>query len=144
MQKIEQTIDMSVPAPRSGAVWIGRALSTAAVLFLAGDAAICLFAPHILAANMAATGFPSDLAFPLGLLLLACTIVYAVPRTSALGAILLTGFLGGAICTHVRVGEIGSPPQLICLLLGAMAWGGLYLRDTRVSALIPLRVLERP
>ena len=69
---------------------------------------------------------------------LTCTILYAIPRTAMLGAILLTGFLGGAICTHFRLGEIGSPPQLICLALGILVWAGLYLRDTRVRDLLPL------
>jgi hypothetical protein len=71
--------------------------------------------------------------------MLLCAVTYAIPRTAMLGAILITGFFGGAICVHVRIGEIGSLPQIICLLLAAMAWGGLYLRDTRVRALIPLR-----
>jgi hypothetical protein len=54
-----------------------------------------------------------------------------------LGAILVTGFLGGAICTHFRLGELASPPQLICILLGLMTWGGLYFRDSRIRALLP-------
>ena len=70
--------------------------------------------------------------------MLACAILYAIPRTAVLGAILTTGFLGGAICTHFRLGEIGSPPQLISLLLGVMTWGGLYLRDSRIRTLLPL------
>jgi hypothetical protein len=71
--------------------------------------------------------------------MLVCALLYAIPQTAMLGAIVVTGFLGGAICTHVRLGELASPPQVICLLLGLMAWGGLYLRDPRVRALLPLR-----
>lgn len=86
---------------------------------------------------MEETGFPTNLAFQLGAILLTCVVLYAIPQTAALGAILLTGFLGGAICTHFRMGEFGSPPQVICLTLGVMTWGGLYLRDARVRALLP-------
>ncbi|WP_204312001.1 DoxX family protein, partial [Escherichia coli] len=78
-----------------------------------------------------------QLAPVLGTIMLICAVLYALPQTATLGAIVVTGFLGGAICTHVRLGEFGSPPQVICLLLGLMAWGGLYLRDTRIRALLP-------
>ena len=61
-----------------------------------------------------------------------------IPRTSVLGAILVTGFLGGAICAHVRIGELGSPPEIVSLLLGALTWGGLYTRDPRIRNLLPL------
>jgi hypothetical protein len=67
----------------------------------------------------------------------ACAILYAIPATAVLGAILVTGFLGGAICAHVRIGELGSPPEIIALLLGAMTWGGLYARDPRFRAILP-------
>ena len=70
----------------------------------------------------------------MGPIILACAILYAIPATAVLGAILVTGFLGGAICAHVRIGELGSPPEIISLLLGAMTWGGLYLRDPRIRA----------
>jgi hypothetical protein len=118
-------------------LWIGRLLSGLVVLALVADASVQLFAPHLLQAEMEASGFAPGLALPLGLITLACVALYATPRTATLGAILVTGFLGGAIATHFRLGEIGSPPQLICLLLGIMTWGGLYLRDTRLRALLP-------
>lgn len=70
---------------------------------------------------------------------LGCTLVYAVPRSATLGAILLTGFLGGAIAMHFRIGEIGTVPQVICFILGAMAWAGFYLRDPRLRELLPAR-----
>lgn len=73
-----------------------------------------------------------------GPIILACAILYAIPATSVLGAILVTGFLGGAICAHVRIGELGSPPEIVSLLLGAMTWGGLYLRDSRIWTILPL------
>ena len=79
-----------------------------------------------------------DLTRVVGPIILACAILYAFPATAVLGAILVTGFLGGAICAHVRIGELGSPPEIISLLLGVMTWGGLYLRDPRIRAILPL------
>jgi hypothetical protein len=79
-----------------------------------------------------------DLTRVVGPIILACAILYAIPATAVLGAILVTGFLGGAICAHVRIGELGSPPEIISLLLGAMTWGGLYARDPRIRAILPL------
>jgi hypothetical protein len=83
-------------------------------------------------------GYPESVILPLGIVLIACTVVYLIPRTSILGAILLTGYLGGAVATHVRVGE-GLFPVSFPILLGVLLWGGLYLRDDRLCALIPLR-----
>jgi hypothetical protein len=100
-----------------------------------------LFAPHLLKAEMAAVGFPADLAPLLAMLMLLCAAAYAYPPTSVLGAILVTGFFGGAICLHLRIGEIGSPPQLVCLAIGLMAWAGLFLRDANVRAVLPVRRL---
>jgi len=119
-------------------VWIGRVLSALVVLALLIDGGTQLFAPGALQAEMDATGFASGLAAPLGIVTLVCAVLYAVPQTALLGAILITGFLGGAICTHFRLGEIGSPPQVICLVLGLMTWGGLYFRDGRLRALLPV------
>lgn len=84
------------------------------------------------------TGFAMDVTHVVGPIVLACVILYAVPATAVLGAILVTGFLGGAICAHVRIGELGSPPELFSLLLGAMTWGGLYLRDPRIRAVLAI------
>ncbi|MBN8817792.1 MAG: DoxX family protein [Sphingomonas sp.] len=117
----------------------GWLLSGLVILALLADAAVNLLAADLLAANMQAEGFPIALAPTLGIMMLLCAVIYAIPRTAMLGAILITGFFGGAICVHVRLGEIGSPPQIICVLLAAMAWGGLYLRDARIRALMPLR-----
>jgi hypothetical protein len=84
------------------------------------------------------TGFAMDLTRVVGPIIFACAILYAIPATAVLGAILVTGFLGGAICAHVRIGELGSPPELISLLLGVMTWGGLYGRDPRIRTILPL------
>jgi hypothetical protein len=120
------------------AQWAGWTLSALVVVALVVDGAIQLFAPAQIASMLHETGFAMDLTRVVGPIILACAILYAVPATAVLGAILVTGFLGGAICAHVRIGELGSPPELISLLLSAMTWGGLYLRDHRIRALLPL------
>ena len=120
------------------ALWAGRTMSAFVVIALAADGAIQLFAPAQIAGMLQETGFAMDLTRVVGPIILACAILYAIPATAVLGAILLTGFLGGAICAHVRIGELGSPPEIMSLLLGAMTWGGLYLRDPRIRAILPL------
>jgi hypothetical protein len=120
------------------AQWAGRIMSGSVVIALAADGAIQLFAPAQIASMLQETGFAIDLTRVVGPIILACAILYAIPATAVLGAILVTGFLGGAICAHVRIGELGSPPDIISLLLGAMTWGGLYLRDPRIRAILPL------
>jgi hypothetical protein len=129
---------MSEIAGARGAHWVGWILTAAVVLALVADAAVDLLSPGMISAEMELTGFAASQAPLLGVIILVCAILYAFPRTAVLGAILTTGFLGGAICTHFRLGEIGSPPQLISLLLGVMTWGGLYLRHARLRTLLPL------
>ena len=121
-----------------GALWAGRIMSSLVVVALVTDGTIQLFAPAQIASMLQETGFAMDLTRVVGPIILACAILYAIPATAVLGAILVTGFLGGAICAHLRIGELGSPPQIVSLLLGAMAWGGLYARDPRVRAVLPL------
>ena len=120
------------------ALWAGRMMSAFVVIALVTDGTVQLFAPAQIAGMLHETGFAMDLTRVVGPILLACGILYAIPATAILGAILVTGFLGGAICAHVRIGELGSPPELVSLLLGAMTWGGLYLRDPRIRAILPL------
>jgi hypothetical protein len=120
------------------ALWVGRIMSAIVVIALTADGAIQLFAPAQIASMLQETGFAMDLIRVVGPIGLASAILYAIPATAVLGAILVTGFLGGAVCAHVRIGELGSPPELISLLLGAMTWGGLYLRDPRIRAFLPL------
>ena len=131
---------MTINSQLNAAQWTGRVLSELVVLALLADAAVNLFAPAMLKAEMDATGFSASSAPALGIIMLACAVLYGIPRTAMLGAILITGFLGGAICTHFRLGEIGSPPQIICLVLGIMTWAGLYLRNPSVRKLLPLSV----
>jgi hypothetical protein len=120
------------------AQWAGRIMSTFVVIALAADGTIQLFAPAQIASMLQETGFAMELTHIVGPLILACAILYAIPATAVLGAILVTGYLGGAICAHVRIGELGSPPELISLALGVLTWGGLYARDPRIRAILPL------
>ena len=120
------------------ALWVGRIMSALVVIVLAADGTIQLFAPARIASMLQETGFAMDLTRVVGPIILVCALLYAIPATAALGAILVTGFLGGAICAHVRMGELGSVPEIISLLLGAMTWGGLYARDPRIRAILPL------
>jgi hypothetical protein len=119
-------------------LWAGRIVSATVVVALVADGTIQLFVPAQIASMLRETGFATDLTRVVGPIILACAILYAIPATAVLGAILVTGFLGGAICAHVRIGELGSPPEIISLALGAMTWGGLYARDARIRALLPL------
>ena len=119
-------------------LWAGRIMSAIVVIALVADGTIQLFVPAQVASMLQETGFAMDLTRTVGPIILVCAILYAIPATSVLGAILVTGFLGGAICAHVRIGELGSPPEIVSLLLGAMTWGGLYARDPRIRAILPL------
>jgi hypothetical protein len=114
---------------------IGRCLSAFVSIALLADAAVNLFFPEAISSEMVATGFALAQSFPLGMIMLACTVIYIIPSTSFWGAILVTGFLGGAICVHFRLGEWASPPQFVAIALGVATWAGLYLRDERVRSL---------
>jgi hypothetical protein len=116
-------------------LWIGRILSALPVLMLLFSAAMKFVQTPPVAEGFAHLGYPMSLALGLGILEIACTLLYVIPRTSVLGAILLTGYLGGAAATHVRVGD----PFFMPILLGVLVWAGLYLRDVRLRALLPLR-----
>ncbi|MEE4481418.1 DoxX family protein [Serratia ficaria] len=118
--------------------WAGRIMSGFVVIALVADGTIQLFSPAQIANMLQETGFAMDTAHVVGAIILACALLYAIPATAVLGAILVTGFLGGAICAHVRIGELGSPPEIISLLLGVMTWGGLYLQAPRIRTMLPL------
>src|SRR5882724_848605 len=120
------------------ALWPGRFMSAFVVIALVADGTIQLFAPAKIAGMLQEAGFAMELTRIVGPIILFCAVLYAIPATAVLGAILVTGFLGGAICAHVRIGELGSLPEIISLLLGAMTWGGLYARDPRIRAILPL------
>lgn len=124
-------------------LWTGRILSSLAVLFLLFDSVIKLTPIAPVRESFERLGYPLSVAVGIGLLELACLALYVIPRTSVLGAILLTGFLGGATATHVRVGDPLVSHVLFPTYIGVLVWGGLFLRDSRLSALVPLRSVRR-
>ena len=119
-------------------LWAGRIISALPALFLLMDGVMKLVKPAPVVEATVRLGYPERVILGLGIVLLACTVLYLIPTTSVLGAILLTGYLGGAVATHVRVGE-GLFPVLFPVMLGVLIWLGLYLRDNRLRVLIPLR-----
>ena len=125
------------PAPVSKkTLWAGRVISALPVLLLLFSGVMKLMKPPSVLQGFAHYGYSESLIPVLGILEIACTLVYLFPRASVLVAILMTGFLGGATASNVRVGD---PAFFITVILGVLVWGGLYLRDNRLRALIPLR-----
>lgn len=116
--------------------WGGRVLTALPALLLAFSGVMKLSgSAQVVEGFTVKFGFPASVIVPIGLVELACTLAYLVPRTAVLGAVLLTGYLGGAAVTHLRIGESPFPPVLV----GVVLWGGLFLRDARLRALLPLR-----
>jgi len=116
-------------------VWVGWVISVLASLLFAFSAVLKLKGGPELAQGMAHLGLPDSMVIPLAILEISCVVIYLIPVTSVLGAILLAGYIGGAICTHWRSGD----PFYIQILLGLCVWVGIYLREDRLKALIPLR-----
>jgi hypothetical protein len=116
--------------------WISYVLSALPVLFMLMSSSMKLSRAPMVIEGMAKAGMSATVVVTIGAVELLCVIIYLVPRTAVLGAVLMTGYLGGAIMVHVRAGEL---TLIVPLLLGMMAWGGLYLRDARIRALLPLR-----
>jgi hypothetical protein len=133
--------DPAAPTPSRAAVRGGWALSGLAILFFLMDGGMKLAYLPVVAEASAQLGWPSDRGTVtlLAILLLGSTLLYAIPRTAMLGAILLTGYLGGAVATHVRVGSPLFSHVLFGVYLGVIVWAGLWLRDPRLRALIPSR-----
>src|SRR4051812_36926762 len=131
----------SESASGRGAVRTGWALSIVAILFFLMDGGLKLAYLPIVAETSAQLGWPADrgTVYLLAALLLGSTLLYAIPRTAMLGAVLLTGYLGGAVATHVRVGSPLFSHVLFGVYLGMFVWGGLWLRDPRIRALMPWR-----
>ena len=121
------------------ALWTGRVLSALAVLFLFMDGLGKVIRDPAVVKATVQLGYPESLVVSLGLLLLACTVVYLVPQTSVLGALLLTGYLGGAAASNLRVGSPLLSHVLFPVYLGLLVWVGLYWRDKRLHFLLPLR-----
>jgi hypothetical protein len=133
MQSTTQTVPVSKKS-----LWAGRISSALPALFLLVDGAMKLLKPEVVVNSTVQLGYSETVILPLGVVLLTCTILYLIPRTAVLGAILLTGYLGGAVATHVRAGQ-GPFEILFPVVLGVLLWGGLVLRDDRLRTLIPLR-----
>jgi hypothetical protein len=136
MSTIAETTPSSKPA-----LWTGRILSGLVIAFLLLDGAIKLVPWPVVTQTMDQMGYGSSesLARTLGIITVVCTVLYAIPPTSMLGAILLTGYLGGAMASHVRIGSPLFSHTLFGLYLGLMLWGGLWLRDRTLRDLIPWR-----
>jgi hypothetical protein len=117
-------------------LWTGRIISALLVLLLLLSGIMKLIKPAPVVQGFAHLGYPESLIHVIGILELACTIVYMIPRTSVLGAILLTGYLGGATATNVRVGD---SLFFVPAIVGVLVWAGLFLRDGRLRSLVPLR-----
>jgi hypothetical protein len=133
------TIGISTPISESKArIWTGRILTAIVALFLLFDGIMKVIKERHVLQSAAQLGYSTESMVAIGTLLLACTLVYVIPRTAVLGALLLTGYLGGAVATQVRVGN----PVFECIfpvIFGVLVWAGLFLREPRLGALIPVR-----
>jgi len=136
MQSATQTT-----GPSKNKLWAGRVLSALPVLMLLFSGVMKLFKPPAVLQGFAHYGYQESFIVVIAVLELSCTVIYAIPRTAVLGAILITGYLGGATASNVRVGD---PSSFVTITLGILVWAGLYLRDQGVRALIPLRKLASP
>jgi len=116
----------------------GYILTGLSSLFLLFDGIMKLFKPAAVINGTIELGYNESVIVPLGIVLTAITVLYLIPRTAVLGAVLLTGYLGGAVATHVRAGA-GAFPTIFPVIFGVLVWGGLYLRDARIAELLPLR-----
>ena len=136
MTAIAETMPVSQPVR-----WLGRMVSSLVIVFLLFDGAIKLVPWPVVTETMDKMGYGSSetLARSLGIITIVCTVLYAIPPTSILGAILLTGYLGGAMASHVRIGSPLFSHVLFGLYLGVTVWGGLWLRDRGLRSLIPFR-----
>ena len=126
------------PPPSKAALWTGRILSGLIGLFLLFDAVGKLAQPEPVVEATVKLGYPANVLTGLGITLAVCTVLYLIPQTAVLGAILLTGYFGGAVASHVRAGE-GVMPATFAVGFGVITWLGLYLREPRLRALAPLR-----
>lgn len=132
-----QTDIQTAPASKA-MLWTGYILSILPALFLLMDGAMKLVKPAPVVEATVKLGYSENVLVGLGIVLLTCTVLYLIPRTSVLGAVLLTGYLGGAVASHLRAGD-GPFPILFPTIIGALLWGGLVLRDPRLRELLPLR-----
>jgi DoxX-like family len=134
-EEIMQSGTQAAPVSKK-MLWAGRIISALPVLLMVFGGTFGVLKPAAAMPGFVHYGYPEKVFLPICILEIACAVIYAIPRTSVLGAILLTGYLGGATATHVRVSE---PLFFVPVILGVLIWGGLYLRDGRLRGLIPLR-----
>jgi hypothetical protein len=130
--------ETTIAIPSRLQIWTGRAISGLAVLFLLFDGVMKLVKPEPVVTATVELGFSEEILVPLGIVLLSCTVLYVVSATAVLGAIVLTGYLGGAVATHVRAGH-GAFQILFPIIFGILVWCGLWLRDGRLRAVVPWR-----
>ncbi len=127
---------MPATAPPKWMTWGGRVLTALPALLLVVSGAMKLSGTaQVVEGFTVKFGFPASVIVPIGFTELLCTVLYLVPRTAVFGAVLLTGYLGGAVVTHLRIGESFAPP----LFVGVLIWGGLFLRDEGLRAIFPMR-----
>jgi hypothetical protein len=131
----------SVVSPGRARLWTGRVLTALVTAFLLFDVSLKLLHPPMVVEGTAKLGYPESSLLVTAVLLLACTVLHLVPRTAVLGAVLLTGYLGGAVATHLRVGDPLASHILFPVYVGALIWVGLVLRRPSLAALIGL---DRP
>lgn len=127
-------MEVNQAAVSKKALWAGYICGAAPVLLLLFSAVMKFIKPAPVVLEFERLGYPEKLAIVLGIIELACTVIYMIPRTAVLGAILLTAYLGGAVTTHVRIGD----PFFMPIVLGILIWLGLYFRDPRLRSLVPL------
>ena len=120
-------------------LWAGRIMSALPVLFLLFDGVIHIMRIPPVVEGFAKLGYSISLAIPLGIIEIVCIVLYVIPRTSVLGAVLLTGYLGGAVATNLRTGAPLFSNVLFPVYVGVLLWGGLYLRDNALRAVFPVR-----
>ena len=133
MSSIGQTATVS-----KASFWTGWIMSALPALLLLFDGVMKLVKPAFVVEATMKLGYPESVILGLGIVVVCCAVLYLIPRTAVLGAILLTGYLGGAVASHLRAGD-GAFPVLFPAVFGALLWGGLVLRDARLRSLLPLR-----
>jgi uncharacterized membrane protein (UPF0182 family) len=133
-----QSATQSLAPASKNKLWAGRIITGLVVLFALFDGIAKLFKPAPVVQAFAQLGYPLSLAVDIGVLLLICTVIYAIPRTAVLGAILLTGYLGGAVATQVRI-SAPAFPTVFPIIFGVLVWAGIFLREDRLRVLIPVR-----
>jgi hypothetical protein len=128
-----------IATPSKSRLWTGRALSILAILFLLFDGIMKLVRPLPVTQAMTQLGFPQDLSVPIGVILLLCTALYAIPSTSVLGAVLLTGYLGGAVVSQLRIGASLFGSTLFPIYFAVLMWASVCLLEPRLRAVFPVR-----